>query len=202
MLVNIVRKHYINKTCCSPKQQHTIIAKGDSGATSHYFCPQDTKVLSNIEEVDGPTVKQLDNTEITTGGTGNVPLSTHLSKAAQSAMILPTLKSASLISMGQLCDDGCKVVLDKSDLAVVNQNNVILRGKRNKTDGLWDIPITKQYITENNFQLPTTHAGMYDTNRYKPIEPNNGPRRSERKVIFPTKRMTERESTLLRTTNV
>ena len=135
----------------------------------HYFRPQDTKVLSNIKEVNGPIVKQPDNTELTTGGTGTVPLSTHLSKTAQSAMILPTLKSASLISMGQLCDDGCKVVLDKSDLAVVKQNNVILQGKRNGNDGLWDIPITKQYITENNFQLPTTHAGMYETNRYKPI---------------------------------
>ena len=68
--------------------------------------------------------------------------------------------------------------------AVVKHNNVILWGKRNKTDGLWDIPITKQYIADNNFQLPYTHTGMYNTNRYKPIEPNSGPRRSERKVKF------------------
>ena len=92
----------------------------------HYFRSQDTTVLSNIKEADGPTVKQPDNTEITTGGTGTVPLLAHLSTTAQSEMILPTLKSASLISMGQLCDDGCKVVLDESDLAVVKHNNVIL----------------------------------------------------------------------------
>lgn len=70
--------------------------------------------------------------------------------------------------MGQLCDDGCKVVLDQNDLAVVKNKNVILRGKRNRTDGLWDIPITKQHITENNWHLPQTQAGLYVTKTKQP----------------------------------
>ena len=63
--------------------------------------------------------------------------------------------------MGQLCDDGCKVVLDQHDLAVVKNKTVILRGKRNKTDGLWDIPIVKRHLNNGNFQLPQTHAALY-----------------------------------------
>ena len=134
-LINIVENDYINNTCSSP-QQNTIIAKGDSGATSHYFRPQDASILDNVQKTQGPMVKQPDNTDLATGGTGKIPLSNELSIAAQTAMILPTLKSASLISMGQLCDNECKVVLDRNNLAVVKNKNVILRGQRNITVGL------------------------------------------------------------------
>ena len=76
-------------------------------------------------------------------------------------MILPELKSSSLISMGQLCDDDCLVVLSKKKLAAIKDNKIVLKGTRNKKDGLWDIPIYKTDITESNYEEPTTHSGMY-----------------------------------------
>ena len=76
-------------------------------------------------------------------------------------MILTKLKSASLISMGQLCDDDCLVVLSKKKLAVVKNNKIVLRGTRNKKDDLWDIPIYKRSITDSNFESPKTHSGLY-----------------------------------------
>ena len=160
-LINIVDNKISNNTCSSPNIKKTIIAKGDSAATAHYFRLQDADVLENKTNIKGPTIKQPDNTDLTSEGSGTIPLSKHLSAEAQTAMIIPNLKSASLISIGQLCDDGCTAVMDKKDLAVVKKNTVILRGKKNKMDGLWDIPIENNHIKKDNFQLPTTHAALY-----------------------------------------
>ena len=75
-------------------------------------------------------------------------------------MILPGLKSASLISIGQLCDDNCDVFLNKHTLLEVKDEEVILEGTRNQADGLWDITVQKTSIT-NNFNLLPKHPGLY-----------------------------------------
>ena len=46
-------------------------------------------------------------------------MSEELSAQAQAAMTLPHLKSVSLISIGQLCDDNCDVLLNKSHLIAI-----------------------------------------------------------------------------------
>ena len=73
---------------------------------------------------------------------GELLLSQHLSKQAKTAVVLPNLTSSSLISLGQLCDNGCKVNLDKNSLNVYKDSKLIMEGTRNKINGLWDIPIT------------------------------------------------------------
>ena len=65
----------------------------------------------------------------------------HLSKDAQTGYIVPNLKNTTLISTGQLCDDDCIVTFDKKHAYVHKHNNLVLTGKRNETDGLWDIKI-------------------------------------------------------------
>ena len=47
----------------------------------------------------------------------------------------------SLLSLGQLCDDGCMAVLNKQNIAIYKNNIKILQGHRNLVDGLWDIKI-------------------------------------------------------------
>ena len=84
----------------------------------------------------GPQVQQPDATPLQTTGTGQIPLSSKLSPQAQQGLILPHLKSASLIAMGPLCDDDCNVIFSKKHMAVIKNNEVILRGKRNKYDDL------------------------------------------------------------------
>ena len=80
-------------------------------------------------------------------------------------MILPGLKSASLISIGQLCDDDCDVLLNKTKLVAIKDNKIILKGTRNYSDGLWDIPIYKRRISEQNYPDPSIHPGIYATNK-------------------------------------
>ena len=91
----------------------TVIAKGDSGASHHYFRTEDAHILQNILDTTGPTVQQPDNSILRSQGSGQVPFTKKLFNAAQHALILPNLNSASLLSLVQICDDGCTIVVTK-----------------------------------------------------------------------------------------
>ena len=72
---------------------------------------------------------------------GRLPLSTVLSPAAQSAFVLDDLKTGSLLSLAQLCDDDCIALFTKYDVRIVKHNSVIITGSR-MPNGLWSVPIT------------------------------------------------------------
>ena len=60
----------------------------------------------------------------------------------------------SLISLGQLCDDGCTVVLTKNDLIVYKHNEKILKGIQRKTGvGLRDITFPQNIDTCNTSKI-------------------------------------------------
>ena len=75
-------------------------------------------------------------------------------------MILPGLKCASLISIGQLCDDNCDVFLNKHTLLAFKNKEVILEDTRNQADGLLDILVQKTLITKN-YNFPPINPGLY-----------------------------------------
>lgn len=54
---------------------------------------------------------------------------------------MPNLKNATLLSAGQLCDDGCVIKLDKDRAHVYKNNHLLFQGIRNPRDGLWDMNI-------------------------------------------------------------
>lgn len=146
--------------------QSIIIAKGDSGASANYWRDEDKAILQNIHP--NTTVKvTLPNAQpIISTLEGTIPLSSKLSSKARQATVLPHLQSSSLISLGQLCDDNCKVVLDKKQLNVYKDGQVVLTGYRNLKDGLWDIPIMKQMVSAN-YMMPATHPGLYSIRSLK-----------------------------------
>ena len=117
------------------------MAKGDSATTQHYWKQVDCGVLQYIQHIQGPSVQQPNYTCLKCNGFGQLPLSSSLSPTGKQAMILPALKSSNLISLRQLCDDNCKVVLSKQHLHAIKDDKVVLEGFRNSHDGLWDIPI-------------------------------------------------------------
>ena len=118
-----------------------IVAKLDSGATRTYIRPADTACLHNIHHVQPTTIGLPDNSTSKCNQAGYIPLHHHLSKNAQTGYIVPNLKNTTLISAGQLCDDDCIVTFDKKQAYVHKHNNLVLTGKRNNTDGLWDIQL-------------------------------------------------------------
>ena len=101
---------------------------------------KDSSILQNLITKLGPTVFLPNNASITSSASGNIPIQS-LSATSTKAHILPGLKNSSLLSLGQLCDDGCIVHLTKSTIHVFKNSNLILTGYRNPTDGLWDVPL-------------------------------------------------------------
>ena len=70
---------------------------------------------------------------------GHLPIPS-LSPMSTSTHIFKDLRSPSLVSIGQICDDDCIAIFSKKNLKIYNkQGNVILTGLRNHHGGLWDI---------------------------------------------------------------
>ena len=91
-------------------------------------------------------------------------LSNQLSHNAKDDIVLPDLKISSLISLGQLCDDDCVIILDKKVLEVRKKHKLVMKGIRNMKDRLWDIPITYSTIKEN-YELLSSHAALHHQNK-------------------------------------
>ena len=72
---------------------------------------------------------------------GKLPLSDKLSSNAQSAFVLDDLKTGTLISLAQLCDDDCVAIFNKYDVKILKNNKIIITGTR-MANGLWSLPIT------------------------------------------------------------
>ena len=118
-----------------------VKAKLDSGASRHYLRSEDRRVLVNIRPLlNGPHVILPDQSTIQAKESGQLPLP-HVSTHAKEAKVFQDLKSSSLLSLGQLCDDGCKAILDKEKVTVTKGKNIVLKGVRNPRDGLWDVSL-------------------------------------------------------------
>jgi hypothetical protein len=144
-----------------PPPQNTpyITAKADSGASNHYWRPQDTTALSSIKKDNTTTVRLPDLTTIASTKAGTINFqTTTLSPKATKAHVLPNLQNASLISLGQLADDACITILEDHQIEIYKKDNPqlrgpkhyqthlqpenkILSGPRNIIDGLWDLQI-------------------------------------------------------------
>ena len=109
--------------------------------SKHHIQQQDIDCLTNVTKKNGPTVYLTNIEAIQTTHVGLLPHNKSLSKIATTANVLPNLQSASLISLGQLCDDNCDVTLNKTLIKVLKNNQNFLQGERNHNNGLWDIPI-------------------------------------------------------------
>ena len=117
-----------------------VKAKADSGASKHFWRWCDKFVLNDILKILGPPVALPDGNTIRATEAGTLPLR-NLSAKAREVQIFKGLASASLLSIGQLCDDGCEVTLTEHKMVVRKNNDVILTGQRNYIDGLWDVEL-------------------------------------------------------------
>ena len=143
-----------------PLNSTSIVLKADSGASKNFIRSSDAHILQNITLTPkGPIVALPDMSILKAEHQGSLPIN-GLSTNAKNAHILPGLKSTSLLSLGQICDDNCQVHLTKHNITILKNNQKIIEGYRNITDGLWDIVIpTKQTcakpppISENKNKL-------------------------------------------------
>ena len=132
-----------------------ITAKADSGATNHYLksehIPSLTKVIPLFH---GPSAILPNNTTITAIHQGTLPFASALSRKAKKALVFPGLSNESLLLIGQFCDDNCTAIFTKESVFILKQGVLLIHGKQNTTDGLWDIklpsPVQQKSLSSHN----------------------------------------------------
>ena len=78
------------------------------------------------------------------------------------AHTVPGLACASLISIKQMCDNGCSVIYDKNECRVYYKKKIVLVGEREPATGLWVLPITPKHkptrrTTPSDLKMMETH---------------------------------------------
>ena len=96
-----------------------VIAKGNNGATNHCWKKEEIVYLQLIQRAICPEVTLPDNSVINSDQQVHLSISSKLSSYTQKAAGLPHLKSLYLVSLGKLCDNNYKVLLDRRNLYVV-----------------------------------------------------------------------------------
>ena len=104
----------------------STIAKGDSGASNHYFALHDADAPIHQQPSKGTVATLPDSKSLSSNVQAELPLSSNLSPTAKQVELFPHLNH-NLISLGQLCDDKCVVLLDKDKLLALKMQKLQLR---------------------------------------------------------------------------
>ena len=137
-----------------------------TGATSHYTQSSRQYVCTdNQKTTTSPTVRLDNGNAMTATQSVKIPLSTQLSKSATHGHVLDHLKNGSLISIGQLSNDDCAAIITKYHVQIIKNSHIIIKGTRNNTDGLWNIPITPKPSTTPSGNHTQKHTVCSAINR-------------------------------------
>ena len=105
----------------------SVIPKGDSAASNHYFALRDAAVPNELrQDPVGTSVMLPDASSLISVASAHLPLSNDLTPTATKTALFDNLLS-SLISLGQLCDGNCTVVLKNKNLLAIKNDKVVLR---------------------------------------------------------------------------
>ena len=121
-----------------------------------------TKLLHQTKSTNPISVRLPNGTAIKSTHQGLLPL-TMLPQAARQAHILPGLASHSLISIAQLCDNGCTALFDKQQCHIMHNGITILKGPRCPKTKLWLLPTSNQ---KHQVNLTVTTEGEQ---HHKPV---------------------------------
>lgn len=119
-LCNYLSKCLSNTTHLNSVALHTstfhnkpVTLKADSGASNHFLTERDAPIFHKKKRViNGPPATLPNRQHIYPTIDGNLPLPS-LSPNATSTYVYPQLTNSSLLSIGQLCDEGCVAIFTK-----------------------------------------------------------------------------------------
>jgi hypothetical protein len=157
-----------NKTtfevCRNPlllEQHETAIV--DSGCTGHFLLVT-APCLNKVESWTPLTVRLPNGATVESSHTADLDIP-ELNAAASKAHVFPGMAHHSLLSVGQLYDEGYIVTFQRDTVTICNsKNSKLLSGPRDDTTGLWRINLkqTNKHIPdpiENNvYELRYTGA--------------------------------------------
>jgi hypothetical protein len=115
----------------------------DSGCTSNLLSA--TEPYNNKQEAHIPPSANMPNgTTIQSSHTCDLLL-TDLPPQARKAHILPGLVHNSLISVGQLCDNGCDVTFTQEQVTLSRDGKCVMYGSRHPRSRLWRVDLKNKF---------------------------------------------------------
>ena len=109
---------------------------------------------TNLQPANPPiSVRLPDGSTIASTHTGLVPLP-YVPASACRTHVFPSIKSGSLLSIGQLCDVGCIATFDKATVVVRFGHKIVTQGTRTAS-GLWTVKIELPKVTHVGNHLST-----------------------------------------------
>jgi hypothetical protein len=146
------------------KQHETAIV--DSGCTGHFLLVN-APCLNKVKSRTPLTVRLPIRATIESYHTAelDIPL---LNAAASKAHVLPGMDNHSLLSVGQLCEEGYIVTFKQASVTICDsEKSQILSGPRDLNTGLWRINLKQtvkhihEPIANNVYELRNTGASVH-----------------------------------------
>jgi hypothetical protein len=135
----------------------------DSGCTVHFLLVN-AQCLSKVKYRNPLTVRLLNGATMESSHTAELDIP-ELNAAASKAHVFPLMANHSLLSVGQLCDEGYIFTFKQDTVTICDPgNSQILSGPRDVNTGLWRINLkqTNNHIPEpivnNVYELLNTGA--------------------------------------------
>jgi hypothetical protein len=125
---------------------HSKTAFLDSGCSSHYL--KRGALCVNKQKSHIPIKVTLPNgVTLLSSATSDLP-NANFNHWARSAHIIHGLANHYLLSCGQLCNAGYKVLFNQGDAIVIDgqvkvNGDIVMMGKRDQTTGLWTVPLNE-----------------------------------------------------------
>ena len=101
----------------------SLQAIGDTATTHPFLESEATNYCTNITNVDGPDITVSNGGVVIPSLQAKVTLSKELSNKAQPAFILDKLKTGSLLSISQLCNDDCIAIFNKFNVNILKKQD-------------------------------------------------------------------------------
>jgi hypothetical protein len=142
----------------------------DSGCTGHFLLVT-APCLNKIKSRNPLTVHLPNGATMESSHTADLDIP-ELNAAASKAHVFPGMAHHSLLSVGQLCDEGYIVTFQRDTVTICNsENSKLLSGPRDDTTGLWRINLkqtnkhTPDPIANNVYELRHTGALVHYLNK-------------------------------------
>jgi hypothetical protein len=143
-----------------PLLKHNETALVDSGCTGHFLLSNFPCLNKNL--TTNPLTVRLPNGQ-TMKSTHTATLDiTQLSKSAKAAHIFPAMENNSLLSVGQLCDEGYCLLFSIDEVKILNEKQKnIMKGNRDCATGLWRIDL---YHKKTNCNISQKQPHIHSAN--------------------------------------
>ena len=149
-----------NTFSLTPPLQSPFIINPDTGASGTFLTLNDSRFLSDVQPVtSGIRVTSPDGSTTQSTHTGTITLQgSRIPAKALIAHVFPDF-AHSLLSIGQLCDNGMKALYEADRVTIYDSMGVVLSGNRCLSTGLWTLDLSNQ----TQYSKQACHSIVPDT---------------------------------------